>query len=576
MPKSRNRRRRSPSQVAATDGQSTLQDNAVDLQAGKFVPPTRVIAADATSKKPLVEITAAPQTKEPIVRIARRAGPGPHANSASETPLSASDAGETPRATNRDVELTSGESEVAMTARAPEKTVPTEAAAADVPAETPASDSAVQQGKTGARQTLGGLAAKAQELVRPIARKVTARVADMRAKRLAANADKEAVQLEDDANAAKGDLNRIAATLGDKSGAGKGDGLPGAFTRAIGLVSAWTQLVIAKTGRFLARHGINSYRDVGDKISDAMSDLAAVALALRVGVGALFIIGGWNKLSKLLSPAHSDGLVASYTSTTGYINEFFMGFLFTPGSALTPWSFLTALSAFELIAGVMLIAGLLVRPVALIFAFMLWSFVIALPVVTTNGVDPGVNTYMAPALLVQIRDVALSGIMFALFGLGSGLRSLDTRVFGDEAAQPIMSWDVAGVLLRLSTAVVLIVGGAFAGMQNIKTFIEPGVILLVLGLMLLWGGRTARYAAAATCAVLLIYMLGKIGIEKGLVGSLNAIKRELALFAGAFVIASRGCGELWTASDVARRLSEGFAAAVANLGTRAPRAEKIG
>ena len=50
-------------------------------------------------------------------------------------------------------------------------------------------------------------------------------------------------------------------------------------------------------------------------------------------------------------------------------------------------------------------------------------------------------------------------------------------------------------------------------------------------------------------------------------GSLNAIKRELALFAGAFVIAARGCGELWTVPDVARRLNEGFAAAITNLGT---------
>ena len=150
------------------------------------------------------------------------------------------------------------------------------------------------------------------------------------------------------------------------------------------------------------------------------------------------------------------------------------------------------------------------------------------------------------------------------------------HVFGQEAPQPIMSWDVAGVLLRLSTAVVLIVGGLFAGMPNIKTFVEPGIILFALGLMLLWGGRAARYAAGVTCAVLLIYMLGKIGVDKGLLGSLNAVKRELALFAGAFVIAARGCGELWTATDVARRMNDGFTAAVANLGTRAPRAEKIG
>jgi len=324
----------------------------------------------------------------------------------------------------------------------------------------------------------------------------------------------------------------------------------------------------------LARNGIHSLRDVGNKIAAYMSDLVAVAFAIRVGVGTLFVVGGWNKLSKLLSPANSDAIVASYTSTTGYINEFFMGYLFGTDSIMTPWSFLTALSAFELVTGLMLLAGLLVRPIALIYAFLLWTFVVSLPVVTTNGIDPGVNTYMAPALLVQIRDVALSGIMFALFGLGSGMRSLDIRIFGREATNSIISWDVAGVLLRLSTAIVLIVGGAFAGMPNIKTFIEPGIILLAIGLVLLWGGRPARYAAVATCAVLFIYMLSKIGIDKGLVGSLNAIKRELALFAAAFVISARGCGQLWTIPYIARQLKDGMTAAVINLGMANNRSER--
>ena len=208
---------------------------------------------------------------------------------------------------------------------------------------------------------------------------------------------------------------------------------------------------------------------------------------------------------------------------------------------------------------------------------MLWSFVIALPVVTTNGVDPGVSTYMAPALLVQIRDVALSGIMFVLFGLGSGLRSLDVqgvRQRGRATDHELGCRPVCCCACRRPSCSSS--AGPFAGMPNIKTFIEPGVVLFALGLMLLWGGRAARYAAGATCAVLLIYMLGKIGIDKGLLGSLNAVKREVALFAGAFVIAARGCGELWTVTDVARRLNEGFTAAAANLGTRAPRAEKIG
>lgn len=317
--------------------------------------------------------------------------------------------------------------------------------------------------------------------------------------------------------------------------------------------------------RFLAHHDIHHPRDIGRHLAASQTHLAQVAFALRIGLGALFVAGGINKLSKLLSPAASEQIVASYTSTTGYINEFFMAFLFAPGAALTPWSFLTALSTFELVTGIMLLAGLLVRPVALIYAFLLWTFVIALPVVTTNGVDPGVRTYMAPAILVQIRDIALSGFMFVLYGLGSGIRSLDARLFGHEALKPVISWPVASLLLRLSVAVVLLVGGMFAGMPSIKTYFEPGLVLIILALAILWGDTMTRYAAGVVCGVLFVYMLSKIGIDKGLIGSLNTIKRELALFAGAFILAARESGQLWTAPDIARRLSDGFLCARQNL-----------
>ncbi|MFT7577562.1 MAG: putative membrane protein YphA (DoxX/SURF4 family), partial [Alphaproteobacteria bacterium] len=317
--------------------------------------------------------------------------------------------------------------------------------------------------------------------------------------------------------------------------------------------------------RFLAEHDIHKPEDVVSRVADSQSTLAQVALSLRIGLGALFVVGGFSKLSQLLSPAASDAMVTSYTSTSGYINEFFMGFLFGSGAGLTPWSFLTALSAFELITGAMLLAGLLVRPIALIYAFLLWTFVISLPVVTTNGIDPGVKTYMAPAMLVQIRDIALSGMMFVLYGLGSGIRSVDYRLFGADAIKPVMTWDVASLLLRLSVAVVLLVGGLFAGMPNIKTFIEPGLLLVVVALAILWGGLITRYAAGFTCAVLLVYMLGMIGFDKGLIGNLNGIKRELALFAGVFVMAARECGQLWTATDLARRLRDGTNCAIQNL-----------
>ena len=60
-------------------------------------------------------------------------------------------------------------------------------------------------------------------------------------------------------------------------------------------------------------------------------------------------------------------------------------------------------------------------------------------------------------------------------------------------------------------------------------------------------------------------MLGKLGFDKGLIGNFNGIKRELALCAGAFVLAARDCGQLWTATDVARRLQDGTACAMQNV-----------
>ena len=70
----------------------------------------------------------------------------------------------------------------------------------------------------------------------------------------------------------------------------------------------------------------------------------------------------------------------------------------------------------------------------------------------------------------------------------------------------------------------------------------------------------------AACAVLLFYMLDKLGFDKSLIANLNDIKRELALFAGAFVIAARDCGQLWMAADVGRRLRDGAVSAMQNVG----------
>jgi len=272
-----------------------------------------------------------------------------------------------------------------------------------------------------------------------------------------------------------------------------------------------------------------------------------MALWLRLGLGAVFVIGGWSKLSQLIDADRSAAIVEQYMGSAGYINTFFTEYLFSGplGYVLSPWGFLTALSSFELLSGLLLLAGLLVRPLALIYAFLLWSFVFSLPVVTTPGVDPQVTTYTAPALFVQVRDIAMSGLMFVLFNLGAGRFSVDNTFKGnqnsDQLSQEMASFDALALLSRLSLAVPLLVGGFFAGMSNIQSFALPGILLIVMGVGVLSGIGLRSLALAAVLAMLW-YMSTKISLDKSLIGNLNGFKREFALAAGYGLLAWYGGG----------------------------------
>lgn len=270
------------------------------------------------------------------------------------------------------------------------------------------------------------------------------------------------------------------------------------------------------------------------------------ALYLRIGLGVVFIIGGLNKLSQLLDPAKADAIVSSYWSTSGYVNQFFVDFMFGP-NGLSEWWFLTSLSAFELTSGVLLVIGLFIRPLALFYAFLLWSFVIALPVVTTPTVEVSVTTYMAPALLVQVRDVALSGMMFVLFNLGAGLYSIDRRR-NAKAFVSGANWDNLGLLLRLSLALPLLVAGVFHHMPNIPTFATHPLILVPLAILIIGGGKYLRLSCSLVIAVMLWYMVYKLNADKSLIGNLNGFKRECAFIGGAAVLAIFGGGKLYTFS----------------------------
>ena len=277
------------------------------------------------------------------------------------------------------------------------------------------------------------------------------------------------------------------------------------------------------------------------------------ALILRVGLGLVFVIGGLSKLSLLLGSATHDGMVANYMGTSGYINTIFQQFLFPGGTDgfFNPSLFLTALSAFELFAGISLILGFLVKPLALFYAFLMWTFVVSLPVLTVPGVPITVKTYTSPALFVQVRDVALSGMFFTLFNLGSGAMSIDNRFFKMRKA---VNWDVLGLLLRFSLAMVFIVAGFFGGFAKIATFFTPQLLLAVIGLLLIFGNdKVIRATGLAVAAVMLWYMAQKLNMDKSIISNLNGIKREFALGACGGALLLLGGGTLFTLPDLISR-----------------------
>jgi uncharacterized membrane protein YphA (DoxX/SURF4 family) len=283
-----------------------------------------------------------------------------------------------------------------------------------------------------------------------------------------------------------------------------------------------------------------------------------LALTLRVGLGLVFVIGGYAKLERLLTASRAKGIVEEYVGPLGYINQTFLDWLFAGHlpAFVTPWSFLTVLSAFELVSGLMLIAGLMVRPLAVLWALLLWSFVFSLPVVTTPGVKLTAATYTSPAELVQIRDIALSGFFFVLYNIGPGHRSLDADRYGLPGALG-RDWDSLGLLLRVSLAAVFLVGGLFAGFNKIATFGMPALLLTAIGIGLV-AGVGVRYFAVAAAAVLVWFMLSKIADASGIVGYLNSVKREFALVAGAAVLATADGGRLFAVDKAVRSLREGM------------------
>ena len=268
--------------------------------------------------------------------------------------------------------------------------------------------------------------------------------------------------------------------------------------------------------------------------------ITMMPVILRVGLGLVFIIGGISKLSQLLNPALQSNILASYWGASGYVNQFFIDFLFAPGY-ISPWFFLTTLSLFELISGIAFLVGAAVRPLSLLYGFLLWTFVMALPVLTVPGMEATTKTYLAPAMLVQIRDIALSGMMFALYNLGPGSYSIDEKYLRVAPINVNMNWDAVGLLLRLSLAIPLGIGAVFFSMPNIQTFATAPWILLIIAILLA-GGIGLRYVGIALALVMLWYMAYKLNMDKSLIANLNGFKREFAFIAGGIVLSIFGGG----------------------------------
>ncbi len=301
------------------------------------------------------------------------------------------------------------------------------------------------------------------------------------------------------------------------------------------------------------------------------AELATTALILRSGLGVVFVIGGLMKLSLLLNPATEPLILQQYLGPLGYINEPFQQYLFFEGSVLTPAIFLTSLSTFELLSGVALIIGLWVRPLSLFYGFLLWTFVIALPTHTVPDLAVGVDTYQAPAILVQIRDIALSGMMFVLFNLGAGAASLDQRWFPHSVPA---RWQELALLLRFSLALVFIAGGFFAGFDHVPGFASPAWLLAVIGLALIAGGPLLlRTAAALVVTVMLWFIWHKLSADLGIVANLNGFKREFALAAAGLVLMLRGGGSVFTLADIVRRSRDYWSCCV-RVGTEAERNDR--
>ena len=147
--------------------------------------------------------------------------------------------------------------------------------------------------------------------------------------------------------------------------------------------------------------------------------------------------------------------------------------------------------------------------------------------------------------------------MFVLLALGSGIMSGDGKILKNGVNSTDANWNNLGLLLRLSLAAPLVIGGMFGSYAQIATFATYQPILLVLGIMLVLGVRT-REASVVVGAVMVWFMFTKINLDKSVIANLNGFKREFAFLAAAIVITMRGSGNNYTPKDILNRIKYAF------------------
>jgi uncharacterized membrane protein YphA (DoxX/SURF4 family) len=133
-----------------------------------------------------------------------------------------------------------------------------------------------------------------------------------------------------------------------------------------------------------------------------------VLAALRVGLGAMFILAAWDKV---LDPAAFSIAVDNYHMVPRVFLHFFT----------------LALPMTELAVGLMLIAGVWTRAAALISAVLMVMFVIGLAQALLRGLDiacgcftqdTGQESKISPLLLVRDTALIFGSLWVALFDRG--------------------------------------------------------------------------------------------------------------------------------------------------------------